>query len=80
MSDHETPMSPDVMHTPDATKEVSLKTTNQTLKNIKIWCVSKGALPPVTPISPYLGGGHKKIGYFSHAKPYFCLSETLFLG
>ena len=52
MSGHETPMPPDVMHTPDATKEVSLETTNQTLKTVKFWCVDEGVLPPVTPINP----------------------------
>ena len=46
MSGHETPVSPDIMHTPDSTKEVSLKTTNQTLKNVKFWCVDEGKLPP----------------------------------
>ena len=50
MSVHETPI-----HTSDATKEVSPETTNRTLKNVKFWCVSEGALPPVTPINPYLG-------------------------
>ena len=53
-------MSPDVMHTPDATKEVSLETTNRTLKNVKSWCVNKGVLPPATPINPYLGGRARK--------------------
>ena len=62
MSGHETPMSPDLMHTPDATKEVSLETTNQTLKKVKFWCVDKGALPPMTPVNPNLGGGHEKNG------------------
>ena len=56
MSGHETPVSPDLMHTPDATKEVSLETTNQTLINVKFWCVNEGVLPPMTPINPYLGG------------------------
>ena len=73
MSGHETSMSPDLMHTPDATKEVSLE-TNRTLKNVKFWCVNEGALSPMTPINPY------GMGHFLHAKSYFCLSETSFLG
>ena len=36
----------------------------QNLKNIKFWCVDEGALPPVTPVNPYLGGGHEKYGPF----------------
>ena len=52
MSGHQTPMSPDVMHTPDAIKEVSPETTNQTLKNVKFWCVDEGVLPPVTTLIP----------------------------
>ena len=73
-------MSPDLRHTPDATKEVSLETSNRTLKNVKFWCVDEGALPPMTPVNPYLGGGCQKMGHFLHAKSYFCLSETSFLG
>ena len=45
MSGHETPMSPDVMHKPDATKEVCLKITNQTLKMVRIWCADEVVLP-----------------------------------
>ena len=41
MSCHETPMSPDVMHKPDATKKVWLETTSQTFKIVRIW----GAAP-----------------------------------
>ena len=55
MSGHKTPMSPDVMHT---------HVPNQTLKNIKVWCVDEGVLPPVTPINPYLGEGRKKLVTF----------------
>ena len=62
MSGNETPMSPVLMHTPDATKEVSLETTNRTLKNAKCWCVDEGALPPTTPINPYLEGRTQKNG------------------
>ena len=80
MSGHDTPMFPDVMHTPDAIKEVLLEITNQTLENVKFWCVDEGALPPVTPINPYLGRRAQKNDQFLHAKPYFCLSETSFLG
>ena len=64
MSSHETPVSPDVMHTPDATTEVWLETTNQTLKTIKFWCVSEGALFPVTTLILIYGGGHKKSATF----------------
>ena len=42
ISGRETPMSPDVIHTPGVTKKVSPETTNQTLKSIKFWCVGKG--------------------------------------
>ena len=52
MSGNETPMSPDLMHTPDAIKEVSLETTNQTLKNIKFWCVDEGHCPLQPPLIP----------------------------
>ena len=49
LSGNETPMSPDVIHTPDATKEISLETTNQTLKMARFGV-------EMTPINPYLGG------------------------
>ena len=49
-------MSNDVIHTPDATKEVSPETTNQNLKSIKFWCVIKGALSPASPVNSYSGG------------------------
>ena len=49
MSGHETPKSSNVMHKSDATKEVWLETTNQTLKIVRIWCAEKGGAATCNP-------------------------------
>ena len=51
MSGHKTPLSPDVMHKPDATKEEWLDTTT---------FADEEVLPPVTPLIPILGVGVQK--------------------
>ena len=80
MSGHETLMSPDAMHKLDGSKEVWLDTTSQTLKIVKIWCADERMLLPVTRVNKLLRGWPKTIGHLWHAKSYFCLSETSFLG
>ena len=35
---------------------------NQNLKKVNFWCVDEGALPPTTPVNPYLGGMREKNG------------------
>ena len=65
MSGHETPWSFGGMHTPGVTQCISPETANQNLKNGKFFSGDQGALPPATPINPYLGGRHaKKIATF----------------
>ena len=49
------------------------------MRNVKFWGVSEGALPPVTPSNPYVGGGCEKkwatfiiLSHFSiFLKPHF---------
>ena len=53
---HETPRSFGGMHTPGVTQCIAPETANQLLKNGKFFGGDEGALPPVTPINPYLGG------------------------
>ena len=48
------------MHTPGATQQLLSEIANWKLKNIKFWCMDQGALPPVTPINPYLGANAQK--------------------
>ena len=55
-SGHETPGSSDAMHTPDATQQILSEMANQNLRKVKLWYVDKGALLPMTPVDPYLGG------------------------
>ena len=71
MSAHETPRSSGGMHTLGATQLKNHEIAIRNLKNVKFWCVDEGALPPVTPINPFLGGGHEKNG------PFFLLQFTL---
>ena len=54
------PQGPLMPCTPDVTQEILSEIANQNLKNIKFWCMDQGALPPVTPINPYLGGNMQK--------------------
>ena len=55
-SGHETLGSSVAMHTPDAAQQILSEMANQNLKKVNFWCVDEGALPPMTPINPYLGG------------------------
>ena len=48
------------MHTPGVTQQILSDMANWGLKNIKFWYVDEGALPPVTPINPYLGANAQK--------------------
>ena len=60
------------MHTPDAAQQILSEMANQNLKKVNFWCVDEGALPPMTPVNPYLGGGTcaKKIGHFLIVSPF----------
>ena len=60
MSGHETPRSFGGMHTPGVALCIAPETANRLLKNGKFFGGDEGALPPVTPINPYLGGRHAK--------------------
>ena len=52
------------MHDPGVTQQILSEIANQKLKNIKFWCMDEGALPPVTPVNPYLGANvQKKMGH-----------------
>ena len=44
------------MHTPDTDQKILPERANQNFKKVNFWCVDEGALPPMTPINPYLGG------------------------
>ena len=57
------------MHTPGVTQQILSEIANQKLKNIKFWCMDEGALPPVTPINPYLGANVWK----KNEPPFTCL-------
>ena len=48
------------MHTPDVIQQILSEIANWNLKNVKFWGMDKGALPPMTPIIPYLGGNVQK--------------------
>ena len=60
MSGHETPRSFCGMHMTGVTQCIAPETVNQLLKNGKFFGGDDGALPPATPINPYLGGRHAK--------------------
>ena len=45
---------------PDAAQQILSEMANPNLKKVNFWCVDEGALPPMTPINPYLGGNAKK--------------------
>ena len=63
-SGHETLGSSAAMHTPDAAQQILSEMANRNLKKVNFWCVDEGALPPMTPINPYLGGNMKKWATF----------------
>ena len=44
------------MHTPDVIQQILSEIANWNLKNVKFCGMDEGALPPMTPINPYLGG------------------------
>ena len=44
------------MHTPDVIQQILSEIANWNLKNVKFWGMDEGALPPMTPVNPYLGG------------------------
>ena len=44
------------MHTPGVTQYIAPETVNRLLKNGKFFGGEEGALSPVTPVNPYLGG------------------------
>ena len=56
MSGHETPRSFGGMHTPGVAQCIAPETANRLLKNGNFFGRDEGALPPATPINPYLGG------------------------
>ena len=77
MSGHKTPRSFGGMHTPGVTQCIALETANRLLKNGKFFGGDEGALPPATPINPYLGGRHtKKMGHFFKAQSHFSPLES----
>ena len=49
-----TPGSSDAMQTPGVTQQILSEIANRKLKNVKLY-MDEGALPPATPINPYLG-------------------------
>ena len=55
-SGHEILGSSPAMHTPGAAQQILSEMANRNLKKVNFWCVDKGALPPMTPLNPYLGG------------------------
>ena len=52
--------SSDAMHTPDVIQQILSEIANWNLKNVKFWGMDEGALPPMTPVNPYLGGNVRK--------------------
>ena len=65
------------MHTPDATQQILSEMANQNLKQVNFWCVNEGALLPMTPINPYLGGNAQKKGpLFNCQSIYTCFGIT----
>ena len=50
------------MHTPDAAQQILSEMANQNFKKVNFWCVDEGAVPPMTPVNPYLGGNVQKNG------------------
>ena len=44
------------MHTPDVIQQILSEIANWNLKNVKFCGMDEGALPPMTPVNPYLGG------------------------
>jgi len=84
MPGHETLVSSHGMHTPDGSQWIPLKTMTRTLRIVKIWCGDEGALPPATPVNPYLGqNARKKWASFwkpshipSFRKPHFWVGNS----
>ena len=65
------------MHTLDADHQILTEMLNQNLKKSRFWCVDKGALPPMTPINPYLEGNMWKNGpLFNCQSIYVCFEIT----
>ena len=48
------------MHTPDVIQQILSEIANWNLKNVKFWGMDKGALPPMIPVNPSLGGNTQK--------------------
>ena len=77
MSGHETRKSFGGMHTPGVAQCIAPETANQNLKNSKFFGGDEGALPPATPIHPYLGGRHaEKWATFYKAQSHFSPLES----
>ena len=70
MSANETPRSSGGMDTLSATQQIPPEISIQNLKNIEFYCVGEGALPPVTPVNPYLwGSALQKLNIFKTSVP-----------
>ena len=55
--------------------------TRSKILKCQIFHADQGALPPATPINPYLGGrARKKMGHFSKPCPLMLTSKTSLLG
>ena len=48
------------MDTPDVFQQILSEIANWNLENVKFWGMDEGALPPTTPINPYLGGNARE--------------------
>ena len=71
--------SSDAMHTPDFIQQILSEIANWNLKNVKFWGMDEGALPPMTPINPYLGGNMcKKMRHFLPVCLFMHTLETSF--
>ena len=66
------------MHTPDVIQQILSEIANWNLKNVKFWGMDEGALPPMTPINPYLGEYVKKMSHFLPVCSFMHTLETSF--
>ena len=66
------PWGPLMPYTPQMLpQQILSEMSNQNLKKVNFWCVDEGALPPTTPINPYLeGNAWKKWGHFLIINPF----------
>ena len=54
------PQGPLMPCTPRCYPANTVRDSQSKVENIKFWCMDKGALPPATPINPYLGANSWK--------------------